>query len=119
MVGFQGGLTALHLAVREGQTQAVQALLEAKADINQQTPADKTSPLLLATINGHYDLAKLLLERGADPNLASDAGASGSLRPKPPRSSSARIRPSPARSSITATSRTAWSAAAAIPIISR
>jgi ankyrin repeat protein len=31
--------------------------------------------LLLATINGHYDLAKMLLERGADPNAASDAGA--------------------------------------------
>ena len=75
MVGFQGGLTALHLAVREGQTEAALALLEAKADINLQTPADKTSPLLLATINGHYDLAKVLLERGADPNLASDAGA--------------------------------------------
>ncbi len=75
MVGFQGGLTALHLAVREGQTEAVRALLDAKADINQVTPADKTSPLLLATINGHYDLAKLLLERGADPNVASDAGA--------------------------------------------
>ena len=75
MVGFQGGLTALHLAVREGQTDVVNALLEAKADINHQTPADKTTPLLLATINGHYDLAKLLLERGADPNIASDAGA--------------------------------------------
>ena len=75
MVGFQGGLTALHLAVREGQTEVVRVLLDAKADINQLTPADKTSPLLLATINGHYDLAKELLERGADPNLASDAGA--------------------------------------------
>jgi ankyrin repeat protein len=75
MVGFQGGLTALHLAVREGQTETALALLEAKADINLQTPADKTSPLLLATINGHYDLAKVLLEHGADPNLASDAGA--------------------------------------------
>ncbi|MGQ0642691.1 MAG: ankyrin repeat domain-containing protein [Gemmatimonadaceae bacterium] len=75
MVGFQGGLTALHLAVREGQTEVVQALLDANAAINQLTPADKTSPLLLATINGHYDLAKMLLERGADPNVASGAGA--------------------------------------------
>ncbi|MGH7468681.1 MAG: ankyrin repeat domain-containing protein, partial [Longimicrobiales bacterium] len=32
-------------------------------------------PLLLASINGHYDLARLLLDRGANPKLASDAGA--------------------------------------------
>ncbi len=75
MVGFQGGLTALHIAVREGHTETALALLEGKTEINFQTPADQTSPLLLATINGHYDLAKILLERGADPNLASDAGA--------------------------------------------
>ena len=75
MVGTQGGLTALHLAVREGHMETVAALLDGKADINQVTPADRTSPLLLAAINGHYDLAKYLVGRGADPNLASDAGA--------------------------------------------
>ncbi|MEW5917361.1 MAG: ankyrin repeat domain-containing protein [Gemmatimonadota bacterium] len=76
LVGVQGGLTALHLAVREGHAEVVRAILDAKkADINLVTPADKTSPLLLATINGHYDLAKELLDRGADPNIASDAGA--------------------------------------------
>jgi ankyrin repeat protein len=75
MVGVQGGLTALHLAVREGHVDVVRALLDGGANINQPTPADKTTPLLLACINGHYDLAKLLLERGADPNAASDAGA--------------------------------------------
>ena len=36
---------------------------------------DHTSPLLMATINGHYDLATRLLARGADPTLASDGGA--------------------------------------------
>ena len=75
MVGFQGGLTALLLAVREGHTATVRALLDGGANINQPTPADKTSPLLMACINGHYDLAKMLLARGADPNAASDAGA--------------------------------------------
>ncbi|MGH7501010.1 MAG: ankyrin repeat domain-containing protein [Longimicrobiales bacterium] len=75
MVGVQGGLTALLLAVREGHIEAVRTLLDAGADINQPRLADLTSPLLLATINGHYDLALFLLERGADPNLASKAGA--------------------------------------------
>ena len=45
MVGHQGGLTALLLAVREGHTETVRALLDAKVDINQATPADKTTPL--------------------------------------------------------------------------
>ena len=75
MVGFQGGLTALLLAVREGHAETVRALIDGGADVNQVTPADKTTPLLLATINGHYDLAKALVARGANPNLASDAGA--------------------------------------------
>jgi ankyrin repeat protein len=44
------------------------------ADINQAAETDKTTPLVIAIINGHFDLAKYLLERGADPNAASTAG---------------------------------------------
>ena len=36
---------------------------------------DRTSPLLMAAINGRFDLAKQLLDRGADPHIASDGGA--------------------------------------------
>ena len=50
-------------------------LLDAGADINQVTAGDHTSPLLIAVINGNYDLALELLKRGADPNLASEDGA--------------------------------------------
>jgi uncharacterized protein len=75
LVGFQGGLTALLLAVRDGHTETVKVLVDAGAPINQPSAADRTSPLLLATINGHYDLAKTLLELGADPNIASNQGA--------------------------------------------
>jgi uncharacterized protein len=75
LVGVQGGLTALLLAVREGHLETARALLDAKADVNQPTPGDSTTPLLLAALNGHYDLAKFLLERGADPNITSIAGA--------------------------------------------
>jgi uncharacterized protein len=75
LVGNKGGLTALLYAVREGNVDATQALLKAGADINQVSAGDHSSPLLIATINGHFDLAKTLLDRGANPKLASDAGA--------------------------------------------
>jgi uncharacterized protein len=75
LVGNKGGLTPLLFAVRQGYVASVQALLIAGADVNQVSAGDHTSPLLMATINGHFDLAKMLLERGADPKLASDAGA--------------------------------------------
>lgn len=73
LVGDKGGLAPLHFAAREGNTQAALALLKAGADINQLT-GDKTSPLLMATINGHFDLARVFVERGANPKLASVAG---------------------------------------------
>ena len=75
MVGNKGGLTPLLFAIRQGNTAAAIALLDAGAKINQVSEGDHTSPLLMATINGQFDLAKKLLERGADPKLASDAGA--------------------------------------------
>jgi ankyrin repeat protein len=74
LIGYQGGLTPLLLAAREGHADAVRTLLGAGADVNQVSPGDKTSPLLIATINGHYDLAKLLLDQGADPTLQADNG---------------------------------------------
>jgi ankyrin repeat protein len=75
LVGNKGGLTPLLFAVRQGNTAAVMALLDAGAKINQVSEGDHTSPLLMATINGHFDLAKTLLARGGDAKLASDAGA--------------------------------------------
>ncbi|MGQ0650262.1 MAG: ankyrin repeat domain-containing protein [Gemmatimonadaceae bacterium] len=75
LLGPQGGHSALLLAVREGQGETVRALLDGGADINQVSGGDHTSPLLMAAINGHYDVAMLLVERGADPNVMSDAGA--------------------------------------------
>ena len=43
-------------------------------NVNLPSPGDKATPLLVALINGHFDLAAYLLEHGADPNLESDAG---------------------------------------------
>ena len=75
LVGGYGGLTALHLSVREGHSRAALTLLDSGADIDQVTAGDHTTPFLLATINGHFDLAMELFERGADPSIASDANA--------------------------------------------
>ena len=74
LIGYQGGVTPLHFAARDGHIEAVTALLEAGADVNRVGAADKTSPLVIATINGHFDLAKSLLDRGADPKLAAEYG---------------------------------------------
>ena len=74
-VGGMGGLTALHHAVRQGSLDAVKALLDGGAPINEQTPGDKTTPLLMAAINGQYDIAMLLVKYGANVNMQSIQGA--------------------------------------------
>jgi ankyrin repeat protein len=75
LIGRQGGLTALHFAARQGHITTVKSLLAGGAHINLVSPGDGTSPLLIALINGHFDLAMYLLEQGADPTLASSAAA--------------------------------------------
>jgi ankyrin repeat protein len=74
LINGQGGLTALLFAVRQGDEASALALLEAGAPIDKPTGGDGTSPLLMAVINGHFDLAAALLDRGANPSLASDNG---------------------------------------------
>ncbi|MGE0360296.1 MAG: ankyrin repeat domain-containing protein [Vicinamibacterales bacterium] len=75
LVGWQGGLTPLLFAVRQGSREAVDVLLAAGADVNQVSAGDKSSPLLIALANGHFDLAMHLLDTGANPNQAADNGA--------------------------------------------
>jgi len=73
-VGGMGGLSALHHAVRQGSVNAVLALLDGGANINDTSGVDRTTPLLMATINGQFDVAMQLIARHADPNIASTAG---------------------------------------------
>jgi ankyrin repeat protein len=75
LVSTHGGLTPLLLAAREGHVDTTLALIQGTADINQVSAADNTSPILIAMFNGHFDLAMQLFELGADPSVASDAGA--------------------------------------------
>lgn len=69
-----GGLTALHFAAREGQFDAVRDLVAAGADVNVVAATDKMSVMTTAIINGYFDVAKFLLDHGADPNLANTGG---------------------------------------------
>ena len=51
----------------------MKALLDAKADINA-VDSDGNNALTLAILNTHYDLAQMLIDRGADPNIAAKNG---------------------------------------------
>jgi ankyrin repeat protein len=82
--------TALFYAVRRGDMNSVNALLAAGADVNARTlpeelsnceickqypPGTKYSPfgdsmLVVAILNANFDVADLLLNKGADPNAA-------------------------------------------------
>jgi ankyrin repeat protein len=75
LIGAQGGLSALHYAARQGAAAAARTIVERGGNVNLRSPGDGTTPILIATLNGHYDLAKYFLEHGADPNLTSKAGA--------------------------------------------
>jgi ankyrin repeat protein len=69
----RGGWSPLMYAARQGALQTSRTLADAGADVNIAGP-DGTTALLLAIVNAHFDLAALLLEKGANPNLADDSG---------------------------------------------
>lgn len=62
-----GGLTPLIYAARSGCERCVKALLKAHADINLPNP-DGVTPLMTAIDNLQFDLARHLLEQGANPH---------------------------------------------------
>ncbi len=68
-----GSWTPLMYAARDGSLEAARALCDAHAEVDAQDP-DGTTAELLAITNGHYDTAALLIEKGANPNLADSAG---------------------------------------------
>ena len=105
------GWTPLLFAVREGRIDVVQTLLEAGVDVEESLPvaqetrrggtsaersATGLNAFLLAAANAHYELAALLVDRGAEVNVASrgwtalhqvswvrKAGIAGSNNPSP------------------------------------
>lgn len=63
-----GGLTALLYAARDGCYDCVEALIGAGAGVDIPTPEGVT-PLMIALDNDNNDVAKLLLDHGANPGL--------------------------------------------------
>lgn len=61
-----GAFTPFLFAIRGGHLAAAKALLDAGAPVDDALP-DGTSALVLAVVNAHYEVAGMLLDRGANP----------------------------------------------------
>jgi ankyrin repeat protein len=68
-VGARPTFSALLFAVQLGRMNAVRALIDGGASVNDGLP-DGTSALVLATQNGHWELGAYLVDHGADVNAA-------------------------------------------------
>ena len=64
----------LHAAARNGHLNPVKLLLEAGAETDPQTEADRITPLHFASAGGHMDVVQFLVDAGADKEKASDRG---------------------------------------------
>lgn len=64
-----GGLTALLYAARDGCYACVEALIAKGADVNVPTMPEGVTPLMIALDNDNNDVARLLLEHGANPHV--------------------------------------------------
>lgn len=73
----RGGFSPVMFAAREGALDSARVLADAKANLDLQDP-EGTTALMLAIMNVHYDVAVLLVEKGANPNIY-DKAAMGAL----------------------------------------
>jgi ankyrin repeat protein len=67
----QGASATIHQAAEAGHALQVQEHLRRGVDVNTPGTFHQT-PLFLAVMSGHLDIAKLLLHSGADPNIADE-----------------------------------------------
>lgn len=77
---IQNGLTALHLASKEGHTDVVRELIKRGASVKMVTKKGNTA-LHIASLAGNFDVVKLLIEYGANVNAQSQV--SGIIRVSP------------------------------------
>jgi ankyrin repeat protein len=69
----RGGWTPLMYAARQGAVDAIHALADGGASLDL-TNSEGTNAVVLAIINGHFDVAAVLLDLGASPNIADQSG---------------------------------------------
>jgi len=65
---FTGGFTALYFAAQQNDVESARILLDAGADIDAANKEYGT-PLIIALTSGHEDMARYLLDNGANPNV--------------------------------------------------
>jgi ankyrin repeat protein len=70
------GLTPLMRAAARGDVAAVTAVVAAGADVNATHAETRLAALMFAAYFGHEAVVRLLLEKGAQPNLKDATGAS-------------------------------------------
>jgi ankyrin repeat protein len=63
----------LHFAAANGHSEIVRFLLEEHAYIDAESP-NRTTPLMMATRQGHPTTVRLLVAEGADPTIRNQAG---------------------------------------------
>jgi ankyrin repeat protein len=73
-----GSWTPLMYAARQNAAEAARALVAAGASLNDVDP-DGATALVVAIINGHYDMAALLIDAGADANVVDTEAGMGPL----------------------------------------
>jgi ankyrin repeat protein len=71
MTQIRQEIEKLHNAAHEGDADTVNALLNAGVDVNARGEYNRT-PLLWAAAYGRAEVVKMLLRRGADPNVKQD-----------------------------------------------
>lgn len=73
--GHEAGAEALHWAAEEGYGHIVDAVLDRHPNLIDLTTRDSQTALMLAAVNGHAEMVRLLLSRGADPRRRMPNGA--------------------------------------------
>ena len=86
MASGGGDWKDMYNAAERGDAACVRYHLSAGVDVDYQHPEVMQTALIASLLQGHAEVARLLLEHGADPNLPAELG---SLSPRPCRAAAA------------------------------